>query len=171
MRQPMENKTCLITGATSGIGFFTARELAAKGMRVVLVGRDPAKTQAATEQIKRETGSARVEYLVADLSSQAEVRRLADDFKRRCIPDQPQWNQVVLRRGVAVDVVTLLELYTHFRRRHFVSFCGNPARRRDSEYVSLREQATGEQVRGCGCSPCAWSCRGGEESHSDIHFC
>lgn len=83
MRQPMENKTCLITGATSGIGFFTARELAAKGMRVVLVGRDPAKTQAATEQIKRETGSARVEYLVADLSSQAEVRRLADDFKRR----------------------------------------------------------------------------------------
>ncbi|HEV8193985.1 MAG TPA: SDR family oxidoreductase [Ktedonobacterales bacterium] len=83
MQQAMESKICLITGATSGIGFITARELAAKGMTVVLVGRDPAKTKAADEHIKHETGNTQGEYLVADLSSQAEVRRLANDFKQR----------------------------------------------------------------------------------------
>jgi NAD(P)-dependent dehydrogenase (short-subunit alcohol dehydrogenase family) len=49
----------------------------------VLVGRDPAKTKAADEHIKHETGNTQGEYLVADLSSQAEVRRLANDFKQR----------------------------------------------------------------------------------------
>jgi NAD(P)-dependent dehydrogenase (short-subunit alcohol dehydrogenase family) len=83
MQQSLESKICLITGATSGIGLVTARELAARGMTVVLVGRDPEKTEAASARIKRETGNTQVEYLVADLSSQAEVRRLADDFKQR----------------------------------------------------------------------------------------
>lgn len=83
MSQSTDGKICLITGATSGIGYITARELAAKGMAVTIVGRDPAKTQAAAARIKQEAGVAQVEYLVADLSSQAEVRRLADEFKQR----------------------------------------------------------------------------------------
>ena len=83
MQQTTASKICLITGATSGIGYVTARELAAKGMAVTIVGRDPAKTQAAAERIQRETGNNQGDFLVADLSSQAEVRRLADDFAQR----------------------------------------------------------------------------------------
>jgi NAD(P)-dependent dehydrogenase (short-subunit alcohol dehydrogenase family) len=73
----------LVTGATSGIGAVTARALAATGATVVLVGRDRARAEASVEKIRRETGSQTVDYLLADLSSQAEIRRLADEFLGR----------------------------------------------------------------------------------------
>lgn len=79
----MLGKTCLVTGATSGLGRVTARELARLGARVVLVGRDRARCEAATSAIAGATGNAAVEYLVADLSVQAQVRRLARDFRAR----------------------------------------------------------------------------------------
>ncbi len=79
----MGGKTVLITGATSGIGEVAARELAAKGAKVVLVGRSAAKCEATAAMIRRATGNPGVEYLVADLSSQAEVRRLAAEIKTR----------------------------------------------------------------------------------------
>jgi retinol dehydrogenase-12 len=66
----MDGKTVLITGATSGIGEVAARELAAKGARVVLVGRSAAKCEATSAMIRQATGNPAVEYLVADLSSQ-----------------------------------------------------------------------------------------------------
>ena len=76
-------QTCLITGASDGIGFITARELARAGMRVVMAGRNRAKTAAAARLVREQTGSADVEYLLADLSSQDEVRRLAGEFRER----------------------------------------------------------------------------------------
>ena len=76
-------KTCLITGASDGIGLVTARELARMGMRVLMVGRDQPKTAAAVGLVKEQTGSNEVEYLLADLSSQAEVRRLAGEVRAR----------------------------------------------------------------------------------------
>ncbi|RUL81931.1 SDR family oxidoreductase [Tautonia sociabilis] len=79
----MIGKTCLVTGATSGIGAVTAEELARKGATVVLVGRDPTRCEAALARIRQRTGNPRVEALVADLSSQAEVRLLAEEFRRR----------------------------------------------------------------------------------------
>lgn len=79
----MQGKICLVTGATSGIGLVTVRELARQGATVVLVGRDTNKTQTTVEQIKQQTGNSSVEGLVADLSSQQEIRQLADQFKRR----------------------------------------------------------------------------------------
>jgi NAD(P)-dependent dehydrogenase (short-subunit alcohol dehydrogenase family) len=78
-RTRMAGKTCLVTGATSGIGRVTALELARMGADVVLVGRNAGKAAAAAERIKHETG-ANVEVLLADLSSQAEVHRLAEAF-------------------------------------------------------------------------------------------
>jgi retinol dehydrogenase 12 len=81
---PMNGKTCLVTGATSGIGEVAARELAGLGARVIVVGRSPERCTATLEGIRRETGSARVESIVADLSSQAEVRRLAGEVRGRC---------------------------------------------------------------------------------------
>jgi NAD(P)-dependent dehydrogenase (short-subunit alcohol dehydrogenase family) len=79
----MVGKTCLVTGATAGIGQVTARELARLGARVVIVGRSKERCATTTEAIRRETGSLSVEFLVADLSSQAEVRRVAREFLER----------------------------------------------------------------------------------------
>lgn len=69
----MAGKECQVTGATSGIGLVTARELARKGARVVQVGRNPQKCDAALGQIRAETGSQQVEVLLADLSGQQQV--------------------------------------------------------------------------------------------------
>ena len=78
----MAGKTCLVTGATDGIGRATALELAHMGADVVIVGRNQAKCAATAIDMREESGNASVEYLVADLSSQEEVRRLADEFKQ-----------------------------------------------------------------------------------------
>ena len=78
----MSDKVCLITGATSGIGQVTARELAKMGGTVVITARNQTKAEQAIEKIRSEAGSRKVEGLVADLSSQTEVRSLASEFKR-----------------------------------------------------------------------------------------
>ncbi len=73
----MQGKVCLVTGATAGIGLVTARELASRGARVIIVGRSTERTASAVAAIKSATGSPTVESLLADLSSLAELRRLA----------------------------------------------------------------------------------------------
>ena len=78
---PTDPKICLVTGANSGIGFVAARELARQGFRVGLVGRNRARLDEAAAQIRREAASALVDVFVADLSTQADVRRLADEVK------------------------------------------------------------------------------------------
>jgi len=77
----MSGKVCLVTGATAGIGFATALALAHQGATLVGVGRNLDKCQAVTAQIRQETGNPAVEFMQADLSSQAEVRRFAEEFK------------------------------------------------------------------------------------------
>ena len=79
----MQGKVCLVTGATSGIGQVTAHELARLGARVIIVGRSSEKCARTVEQIRAATGAASVESLVADLSSLAEVRRLAGQVRER----------------------------------------------------------------------------------------
>ena len=79
----MEGKTCLITGGSGGIGYVTARELARMGARVLIVGRNVAKTEEAASLIIDETGNREVGWLLADLSSQVEVRRLAEQVKEQ----------------------------------------------------------------------------------------
>src|SRR5256885_611332 len=79
----MQGKTAVITGATSGIGFEAAVELARKGARVVLIGRDPARTEQAVAQVKRRSGSAAVDSLLCDFSSQDSIRKLAAELRRR----------------------------------------------------------------------------------------
>ena len=79
----MKGKICLITGATSGIGKVTALELARMGATVVISGRNPQRCADTVAFIRTATGNAAVEQLVADLSSQAEIRRMAAEFKQR----------------------------------------------------------------------------------------
>jgi NAD(P)-dependent dehydrogenase (short-subunit alcohol dehydrogenase family) len=76
----VEGRTCLVTGATSGIGTETALGLAERGAHVVICGRSAERAEAARADIVRRSGNRRVDVLLADLSSQAEVRKLAETF-------------------------------------------------------------------------------------------
>ena len=80
----MTGKTCVVTGANSGIGKETALGLAQMGARVVMVCRNPEKGQAALEEIRRESGSSDLELMIADMSSQASVRALAEQIRQKC---------------------------------------------------------------------------------------
>jgi NAD(P)-dependent dehydrogenase (short-subunit alcohol dehydrogenase family) len=73
----MHGKTILITGATGGIGLEASVELARRGARMFLVGRDPGRTEAAVAQVKTRSGSGEVSSFLCDFSSQASIRALA----------------------------------------------------------------------------------------------
>jgi len=77
----MDGKLVMVTGATGGIGYVTARELARMGARVIVVGRDPAKCNRVVGELKAAAQNDGVSSLSADLSSLREVRRLADAFR------------------------------------------------------------------------------------------
>jgi NAD(P)-dependent dehydrogenase (short-subunit alcohol dehydrogenase family) len=77
----MDGRVCLITGATSGIGKATAMGLANMGAGVVMVGRDRGRGEAALAEIEEGSPNASVDLMLADLSSQEEILRLADEFK------------------------------------------------------------------------------------------
>ncbi|MBU6450144.1 MAG: SDR family oxidoreductase [Cyanobacteria bacterium REEB67] len=79
----MRGKVCLVTGATSGIGKMTALELATKGATVVIVGRSQERCLNTLAEIEAMTGSKNLDYLVGDLSSFVEVRRLSQEFLSR----------------------------------------------------------------------------------------
>ena len=79
----MDTQTAMVTGATAGIGKVTAREIARRGARVVIVGRSELKCRAAVDEIWRAANHDRVDYLLADLSSLAETRAVATQFKER----------------------------------------------------------------------------------------
>ena len=79
----MQGKTILISGATNGIGKQSALELAKMGAQIVIIGRNKAKTEETLREIQSSSGNKDVHALIADLSSMAEVRRVADDFKKQ----------------------------------------------------------------------------------------
>lgn len=79
----MQDKISLVTGATAGIGYETALELARQGAHVVIVGRNPQKTAETVRRISQATGNPQVEYLLADLSLLEDVHTLAAEFKAR----------------------------------------------------------------------------------------
>ncbi len=73
----VRGKTALITGATSGIGREASIQLARGGARVIMIGRDRARTESALADIVVRTGSKEVSCLICDFSSQAAIRELA----------------------------------------------------------------------------------------------
>ena len=79
----MKDKTILITGATNGIGKAAALEIAKQGANVVIVGRDRTKTEAVTNELRNTSGNKNIDFLLADLSSQASIHKLAEDFKAK----------------------------------------------------------------------------------------
>ena len=79
---PMAGRTVLVTGGTGGIGRATALGLAAMGAHLAITGRDRGRAEAVARDI-RAAGGGQVDVFVADLSSQAEVRRLAGEVLQR----------------------------------------------------------------------------------------
>jgi NAD(P)-dependent dehydrogenase (short-subunit alcohol dehydrogenase family) len=76
----MAGKLCVVTGATSGIGLVAAERLAASGARLILIGRDKARGEAALARIKRHAPGAELTLRYADLSLLAEMNRLAAEI-------------------------------------------------------------------------------------------
>jgi NAD(P)-dependent dehydrogenase (short-subunit alcohol dehydrogenase family) len=111
----------VVTGASGGLGFETARALAAHGARVVLASRDPAKNMAAADRIRRETGrSDAADEVVLELADLASVRAAADLIGRRW----PVLHSVVGNAGVmAVPQGTTADGFeTHFGVNHLGHF-------------------------------------------------
>ncbi|MFQ5552559.1 MAG: SDR family oxidoreductase [Thermoplasmata archaeon] len=75
----MEGKTCLVTGANSGIGRATAEGLASMGAHVVMVSRSRQRGEAAQEEIQSSYPDSSVDLLLADLSDQGAVRDLGSE--------------------------------------------------------------------------------------------
>jgi NAD(P)-dependent dehydrogenase (short-subunit alcohol dehydrogenase family) len=76
----MVGKLCMVTGATAGIGYYTALEIARMGASVIIVGRNHTKCIAAVQRIKDESRNNLVDCLEADLSSQAQIRTIAKKY-------------------------------------------------------------------------------------------
>ena len=79
----MRGRTCLITGANSGIGKVMALEIAKKGANVVMVCRSKERGEAAQKEIVNQSGNESVELMLADLSLMKEVRNLVEEFKQK----------------------------------------------------------------------------------------
>ena len=79
----MQGKTVVITGASGGIGLETARVIAARGAKIVMVVRSRERGEAAIAEVVKTTPAAQVELVLADLYSMAEVRRAASELGSR----------------------------------------------------------------------------------------
>ena len=76
----MQGKVCVITGATSGIGLVAAERLGAMGARLVLVGRDKARGEAALTRLRGRVPGIEMRIHYADLSRLAEMNHLAAEI-------------------------------------------------------------------------------------------
>ena len=104
--QPMVQKTCIVTGASSGIGKETSKKLAELGATVVMVCRDQKRGERAMSEIKAAHNNARVDLLIADFASLDSVRALAKDFLTKYDTLQVLVNnagRVNVMRSVTVD--------------------------------------------------------------------
>ena len=94
--RPLEEQTTLVTGATDGLGRGLVRELASHGATVLLHGRNPQRLEETAREIRDATVSDRLYSYLADLSSLAEVHRLADEIGR----DHAQLHLLVNNAGI-----------------------------------------------------------------------
>ncbi|MFT4687120.1 MAG: NAD(P)-dependent dehydrogenase (short-subunit alcohol dehydrogenase family) [Neolewinella sp.] len=74
-------KTVLITGATGGIGFATAQDLASRGYEVILHGRNREKAEKARDQLLAQQPNAKLKIVMADLGQLSEIHRLAEEVR------------------------------------------------------------------------------------------
>jgi NAD(P)-dependent dehydrogenase (short-subunit alcohol dehydrogenase family) len=116
----MHGKTCIVTGASAGIGRAIAQGLATRGAHVVLVCRDRERAQVTQSAIRTATGNAAVDIALADLSSQADIRRLARELLQR----YPRMHALINNAGVVNTkrTVTVDGIETVFAVNHLAYF-------------------------------------------------
>ncbi len=99
----MNEKTCLVTGANSGVGRAAAKALAASGAAVIMVCRNRDKGEATRAEIVKETRAENVDLMIADLSDLKRIRRLAADVKAK----YPRLHALVNNAGAYYDKRTI----------------------------------------------------------------
>ncbi len=77
--EPFRDKLVVITGATTGIGYYTARKYASMNAHLIMVNRDPEKSERVRREIVEEFGTP-VDYLIADLALLADIQRVGHDI-------------------------------------------------------------------------------------------
>lgn len=117
----MDRPICLITGATDGVGKVTATALARNGYAVVLLARNETKAAAVTTEIVTSTGNRDVDYLIADLGSLAQLRRLAETFMVR----YPRLDVLINNAGIISPQRVLTEdgYEKTFQVNYLAQFC------------------------------------------------
>lgn len=101
----MKNKVAVVTGANSGLGFETAKALAAQGARVVLLSRSADKGQEALDKIFAATQNDQLELLTVDLSSQASIRETG----QKILYKHPVIDTLVNNAGTWISEFSLTE--------------------------------------------------------------
>jgi NAD(P)-dependent dehydrogenase (short-subunit alcohol dehydrogenase family) len=112
----MDGKICMVTGATSGIGFYTALEIAKMGASVIVIGRNEDRCVATVNHIQEESANDSISYLLADLSSQEQIRRIADRFYQQHDHLDVLVNNAggfFLRRKLSVDGIEMTFALNH----------------------------------------------------------
>jgi retinol dehydrogenase 12 len=82
-QQPVRDQVIVITGASSGVGLQTASQLAGQGGEIVMIVRDRARGEHARSQVAEAATGKPPVLLTADLSVQADIRRVAQQVKDR----------------------------------------------------------------------------------------
>jgi NAD(P)-dependent dehydrogenase (short-subunit alcohol dehydrogenase family) len=115
-----KQKTIVITGASDGIGLEAACQLAAQGHHLVMIGRTPAKLQAAVKRVRHESPDAPVDSFLCDFASLDDVRGLAHDLRAA----YPRIDVLVDNGGTVFDKRTVTEdgFEATFQVNHLAGF-------------------------------------------------
>jgi len=122
----LSNKLAVITGASSGIGLQTALEFCRHGASVIGVARQSAALRRARLKDLSACPGAKILYLIADLSLQSEIRRLAGDIEKALRQQvHPDWIFLVNNAGLFMDSLVLTEdgIETTIAVNHWLHFC------------------------------------------------
>jgi len=116
----LTGRTAVVTGSSAGLGYETARAMAAKGAEVVMAGRDPGKNAAAADRIRAGQPDARLATVTIDLADLDSVRRGAVEI----LAAHPKIHALINNAGIMGGPLTLTKdgLELHFASNHIGHF-------------------------------------------------